>query len=273
MPEPLVKVTVAGEVARVELDKPPVNAFDLPLVEALDEAVAHVRGSGAKVAVFSGRGPSLAAGGDIKWVYARTTEGDAASLTSFFTGIQRVFEEIEALPMPTVAVVHGMTLGGGFEIALACDLRVMAEDAQVGFPEATIGLLPGAGGTQRITELVGRARALELMYTGRRLGAAEALELGVVNRVAPANGLAATADELVAEVLRATPAAAAAIKRCVAGGIAEGRREGFRLEQELVAQLAFDPDSVAHLIDFVQRKGGSKPQPAAAATTPGPEGA
>jgi enoyl-CoA hydratase len=273
MADELVHVTVADGVARVELDKPPVNAFDLPLVEALDTAVAQVRESGARVAVFSGRGPSLAAGGDIKWVYARTTERDEASLTTFFTTIQRVFEDIERLPMPTIAVVQGMTLGGGFEIALACDLRVMADDAQVGFPEATIGLLPGAGGTQRITELVGRARALELMYSGKRLTAADAHGLGIVNRVASADGLDAAAEALVAEVLRATPAAAAAIKRCVAGGIESGRHEGFRLEQELVAQLAFDPDSVQRLTDFVERKGASKPQPATAATATGSEGA
>jgi len=272
MADEIVHLTVADGVARIELDKPPVNAFDLALVDALDAVVARVRDSGARAAVFSGRGPSLAAGGDIKFVYSHTMANDAETLNRFFTTIQRVFEDIERLPMPTIAVVHGMTLGGGFEIALACDLRVMAEDARIGFPESGIGLLPGAGGTQRITELVGRTRALELMYTGRWLTAAEALELGVVNRIAPPDELADAAEELLAGVLKATPAAAAAIKRCVAGGIEQGRREGFRLEQEGVAKLAFDPDSVARLTDFVQRKGGSKPQPAAASAT-GPEGA
>ena len=271
MGDELVHVSVDGGVARVELDRPPVNAFDLSLVEALGAAVERVRGSDARVAVFSGRGPSLAAGGDIKFVFARTSDGDVDALRTFFSSIQRVFAEIERLPMPTVAVVHGMTLGGGFELALACDLRVMAADAQVGFPEATIGLLPGAGGTQRITELVGRARALELMLTGRRLGAAEAEALGVVNRVAPADGLGEATDALVNGVLAATPAAAAAIKLCVANGIASGRDEGFRLEQEHVEQLAFDPDSVERLTKFVQRKGGSKAQPAAATATR-PEG-
>jgi enoyl-CoA hydratase len=272
MGEPLLHLTIEGDVARVELDKPPVNAFDLELVEALAEAIRELAGSNARAVVFSGRGPSLAAGGDIKWMVARTTERDGKSLRAFFRGIQGVFDDIDRLPVPTIAVVHGTTLGGGLELALACDLRVAAQDARIGFPEAGIGLIPAAGGTQRLTEIVGRPLALELMYTGRVLDAQEAKTLGLVNRVAPAEQLQQATQELLDAVLRSTPAALAAIKNCVRTQIEDGRSAGFRLERQLVEGLAFDGDAVERLTDFVQRKGGSKPQPAAATAT-GPEGA
>jgi enoyl-CoA hydratase/carnithine racemase len=260
MTEPLVHVRTEGGVARVELDKPPVNAFDLELVQALAEVVRELQGSHHRAVVFSGRGPSLAAGGDIKWMHDRTTERDGKSLRTFFRALQDVFDDIEHLPVPTIAQVHGMTLGGGLEIALACDLRVAADDAQIGFPEATIGLIPSAGGTQRLTEIVGRPLALELMYTGRMLDMVQASALGLVNRVAARDQLAQAVDSLVADVLRSTPAALAAIKSCVRTRIEDGRSAGFRLERSLVEALATDPDAVARLDDFRARR-ARKPEP------------
>jgi enoyl-CoA hydratase len=262
MAAPLVHVASSNGIARVELDKPPVNAFDLPLVEALAEVVRELAlDDRVRVAVFSGRGPSLAAGGDIKWMYARTSERDGASLRTFFRSIQALFDDIEKLPCPTVAAVHGMTLGGGLEIALACDLRVAADDAVIGFPEATIGLIPAAGGTQRLTEIVGRPRALELMYTGRRLTAREALSLGLFNRVVPAAELAGTVAELAAEVAGSTSGALRAVKACVRARVEDGRAAGSRREREVIEPLAFDPDSLERLEAFHKRGRPAKPEP------------
>jgi len=248
--QPLVRVSRDGPVARVELDRPPVNALDLALVQALATEVRELAGSDAELAVFSGRGPSLAAGGDIKWMHAKTTQRDAGALRTFFRAVQTLYDDIEQLPMPTIAVVHGVTLGGGFELALACDLRIVADDAVLGFPESGLGLLPAAGGTQRITELVGRSRALELLYTGRRLTAAEALALGLVNRAVAADDLAAATEELAAAVLNATPAALRAIKQCVRARIEDGRPQGARRERAAIEQLALEPDTVARLKAF-----------------------
>jgi enoyl-CoA hydratase len=255
----LVHVSRADEgIVRVELDKPPVNAFDLALVQALAEPVRELAADeAARVVVFSGRGPSLAAGGDIKWMHARTFERDGGSLRTFFRSIQALFDDIEALPMPTIAAVHGMTLGGGLELALACDLRVAAEDASVGFPEATIGLLPAAGGTQRLTEIVGRPRALELLYTGRRVTATEALSLGLVNRVVALEELAAAVDALAAEIAASTRGALCAVKRCVRTRVQDGRAAGSRVEREVIEALAFDPDAVERLNAF--HNGGRTP--------------
>ena len=254
MSDQLVHLAIEGDVARVRLDRPPVNAFEQTLVDALAEAVRELAGSGARVAVFAGEGPSLAAGGDIKWMYEQTRARDGRALRSFFRSIQTTFDDIDRLPMPTIAAVHGMTLGGGFELALACDLRVAADDARVGFPEATLGLLPGAGGTQRLTEIVGRPTALELLYTGRVLTASEAIGLRLLNRIAPAAELGSAVDQLVSEVLRSTPAAATAIKACVRTRLQDGRDAGFRLEGSAVEALAYDPDAVEALTAFVERR-------------------
>jgi enoyl-CoA hydratase len=249
----LVHISVSDGVARIELDKPPVNAFDLDLVLALAEVVRSLPGSGARVAVFSGRGQCLGAGGDIKWMRDRTLAEDGATLRTFFRGIQAVFDDIDRLAIPTVAVIHGMALGGGLEVALACDLRVAAQDAKIGLPEATIGLIPAAGGTQRLTEIVGRPKALELMCTGRVMSAVEAYELGLVNRLAAEDELPGAVEDLVAALLRSTPAALSAIKDCVRTRIEDGRAAGFRLERALVERLAFDRDAVQRLESFYQR--------------------
>ena len=254
MGEPLVHLDIADEVARVRLDKPPVNALDLEIIEQLADVVRELRGSGVRAAVFSGEGPSLAAGGDIKWMYSKTVARDRASLSRFFPTIQAAFGDIDRLPMPTIGVVHGMTLGGGFELALACDLRIAADDATVGFPEATLGLLPGAGGTQRLTEIVGHPRAFELLYTGRTLSAGEAHALGLVNRVAPAASLEDAVEGLLAEVLRSSRAAAEWIKRCVRANLEDGRGAGMRTEALGIEALVFDDDAVDRLTAFVERR-------------------
>ena len=271
MGAPLVHVATREGVARVELDKPPVNAFDLALVLELADVVRELSLSDARVVVFSGRGPSLAAGGDIKWMHGCMTDRDTKSLRTFFRAIQRVFDDVDRLPMPTIAVVHGPTLGGGLELALACDLRIAAGDARIGFPEAGIGLIPAAGGTQRLTEILGRSRAIELMMTGATLDAQQAFSLGLVNRVVEAGELPGATDAFAQEVLRATPAAATAVKSCVRTRVDGGRDAGFRREGELIEELALDPEAFERLDAFVQRR--SKPAREAAATAIGSEGA
>ena len=253
MADDLVHWTLRDGIARVQLDKPPVNAFDLRLVRVLAEVVRELSVCGAGAAVFSGRGLGLSAGGDIKWVHDRAADRDAATLRTFFREIQEVFDSIDRLPMPTIAVIHGMALGGGLEIALACDLRVATDDARIGFPEATIGLIPAAGGTQRLTEIAGRPLALELMYSGRMIDAEDARAHGLLNRVVAPDELDEAVDALVASVLRCTPAALAAIKSCVRTRFEEGRAAGFRLEREFAEQLAFDRDAVERLQAFHER--------------------
>lgn len=265
MGTPLVHVSSSDGITRIELDKPPVNAFDLSLVLELAAAVHEAERSNARVVVFSGRGASFAAGGDIKWMHERMRERDAKSLRTFLRAIQRAFDDVDRLPMPTIAAIHGPTLGGGLELALACDLRIASDDTRIGFPEATIGLIPAAGGTQRLTEAVGRARAVELMCTGATLDAQQANALGLVNRVVPAAELQQATEDFVAEVLRATPGAAAAVKDCIRTRVENGRDAGFRREGELIEALAFDPDAYERLEAFVERR-ATPPREAATET-------
>jgi len=254
MPAAPVRLTTSGSVTTVQLDKPPVNAFDLELVDALSGVVIELAASDARAVVFRGNDATLAAGGDVKWMQARSAARDRGALRAFFRAIQRLFDDIERLPMPTVAVVRGATLGGGFELALACDLRVASDDARLGSPEATLGLLPGAGGTQRLREIVGRGAALELLYTGRSISAAEGHRLGLVNRVAAPEAVDAAVDELVREIVGSTGAALAAIKACVLAGIDDHRRSGFRHESSLLEELALHPETGERLAAFVARR-------------------
>lgn len=254
MSERPVILTSSDGVARVELARPPVNALDSELVAALADAVLELDALEPRAVVFSGGPRTLAAGGDVKWMLERAGAGDRAALRGFLRAIQKLFDDIESLPVPTLALVRGYTLGGGLELALACDLRVAADDARLGFPEATLGLLPGAGGTQRATELLGRARALELLYTGRQIGAEEALRIGLVNRVAPPESVEAAAGELLDEVLASTDDALRAIKACVRANVHDGRAAGLLVENARVERLAVGAPALARLEQFQSRR-------------------
>lgn len=149
---------------------------------------------------------------------------------------------IEAAPKPVLAALNGLALGGGVELALACHLRVAADTARLGLPEVKLGLIPGWGGTQRLPRLVGRGRALEIILTGRMIGAAEALGLGLVNRVVPAAGLEAACGELAREILGNAPRALENGLRAVLQGLDLPLAEGLALERECFGKVASTQD-------------------------------
>jgi enoyl-CoA hydratase/carnithine racemase len=161
---------------------------------------------------------------------------------------------LEAMAKPVIAAINGYALGGGAELALACDIRLMARDAELGFPEIRLGLLPGAGGTQRLTRAVGPARALRLMMEGRRIGADEAHALGLVDEVVPADLLPRTADD-VAERLAAGPTRALGLlKRCVYQGHGRPLDEGLALEADAVWELIRTADAREGLDAFLAKR-------------------
>ena len=250
---PPVRTDLRGPVARIVLDKPPVNAFDSELIEELRAAVIRVRESDALAVVFSGAGRTLAAGGDLKWMNETFSSGDRRRVQLASRVIQQLMDDIEHLPIPTIAMITGPTLGGGLELALACDLRVAADDATIGLPEATVGLLAAAGGTQRLHAIVGKGVALELMYSGRMISASEGHALRLINRVAPAGELEETVSALLAEILRSTSAARSAVKACVLEAIENGRGAGLTTESVLIEQLATRDDTLERLHAFAER--------------------
>jgi len=220
-------------------------------------------------AILVGTGDMFVTGADIKIL----RELDRPGFLAFLSTIQEAFDEIEAMPLPTLAALNGHAMGGGLEFALACDIRFAAEGIRLGLPEVKLGLLPGAGGTQRLLRAVGKGRALELLYTGRSLPAEEAQTLSIVERVVPRERLLSDVKEFAAELARGPGGALRAIKRCVLDGLDGGMRVGRRAELREVALLHSSPDAQEGLTAFIEKRPpgshGERPQPARSGARPG----
>jgi len=202
----LVKVEVAGRVATVTLDRPEaLNAISTELAEALAEAVEPLATDpGVRAVVLTGAGErAFCVGADLKQRAGFDDHGWFVQREAF----RRGFAAVRRCPLPTVAAVSGFALGGGTELALSCDLVVAAGDASFGLPEVRLGLVPAGGGTQLLVRRVGRSVARDLVLTGRRVGAEEALRLGLADRVVPRGEALAVATALAAEIAGNAPTA------------------------------------------------------------------
>ena len=172
----VVEQLAAGAV-QIRLNRPDrMNALGVVMTDALERAVNEAVAAHARVILVRGTGRAFCAGADLK---ERRTMDEAARMLHN-RKINAAVDALAAAPMPTIALINGLALGGGCEIAIACDFRVAAEDAQMGLTEARIGAIPGAGGTQRLPRLIGAARALEMILTGEPVSAARAAEIGLV---------------------------------------------------------------------------------------------
>ena len=222
-------VDSSGGICTITLNRPgSMNSLNLSTVEALAAAVAALRyDRSVRVAVVTGAGEkAFCSGADLK---ERATLAPD-QVRRFIGTIRDTFTAIEALPQPVIAAVNGVALGGGTELALACDLRVASERATLGLTEVKLAIIPGAGGTQRLPRLVGLGRAKDLIFTGRSIGAAEALAIGLVNRVVPAADLARTARELAEQMLSAGPVALRQAKLAINRGYEADLATGLALE-------------------------------------------
>lgn len=229
-----VDLDLRNGVATITMDSPPVNAFTDALhrdfVAVLDALERHP----ARAAVITGTGPYFQAGGDMNRFLQIETVEDA---TAFVQMVQGFMDRIAALPFPTIAAVNGYALGGGLEIALACDIRIASRQAALGLPEVRYGILAGAGGTQRLSRLVGPGRAKLLMFTGRRVTADEALAIGLVDAVVDAERLLPEAGGIAAEIAANSPVAVRHVKRCVDEGLDLPLEQGLSLERRYWAGL------------------------------------
>jgi enoyl-CoA hydratase/carnithine racemase len=197
------------------LARPPVNALDPELMEEIAGAVAGLREQDdCRALVIKGSERIFSAGADLRAVRKLLADNGVDAVSAFVARMQAVFADIEALPFPTLAAIRGAAAGGGLELALACDVRIAADDAKLGLPEIRHGLLPGAGGTQRMTRLAGRGVAARLMLTGDLVSGADAERLGLVESSVPSNTVDATALELAGR-MAAQPVAAGAIKAAI----------------------------------------------------------
>lgn len=248
-----VEYSREGNVGYITLDKPPANSYDLSFMEELGECVrsaAEDDGAGA-VILRSGSERFFCAGADIKAFSANSTEDNMKLIRR----AHEVLDEIARVPKVFVAQIGASALGGGLEMALACDLRFGAEGEFVlGLPEATLGLLPGNGGTQRLPRLIGRSKALDLMVTGRTLSPKEARDLGLLDRLFPANGLEQETREYAEKLAGGAAEAIGSIKLAVHGGIDRPLDEGLRIEQDLVGPLFDSADAREGISAFTEKR-------------------
>jgi enoyl-CoA hydratase/carnithine racemase len=224
-----VEVRLQGRVATVTLNRPEaLNAISGEVADAMAGALLQAAANpGAWVVILSAAGDrAFCVGADLK---ERNRLDDAGWLQNRIL-MRAMFDSLRAIPQPTIASVFGHALGGGFELALGCDLIVASDDAVFGLPEVRVGIVPGGGATQLLARRVGEARAKDLILTGRRLTAAEALEMGIVARVVGREALVAATAELAAELCRASPVAAREAKRAVGLGLGLPLEHGIEIE-------------------------------------------
>jgi enoyl-CoA hydratase len=243
-----VRVARADAVATLTLDRPQaLNALDEATLRDLARAIRALRREPAvRAVVVAGAGRVFSAGADIAAMAAMSPgEGYAFSRLG-----HEVLARLEALDVPVVAAVHGVALGGGLELALACDLIVAAEGARLGQPEINLGLIPGFGGTQRLVRRVGIGRARRLVYLGEQVAAADALAMGLVDRVVPAAEVHAEAGRLAAELAAKAPVALAQAKRATAVAADADLATGCRFESEAFGVTFATEDRVEGLTAF-----------------------
>jgi enoyl-CoA hydratase/carnithine racemase len=247
-----VSFAAEGPVGTITLDNPPANSYDLQVMTEFGEAVDAAIASDTRVVIVrSASEKFFSAGADVK----KFLQGDVEANMEMIRTSQAAFKRMTAAGEVFVAHINGHALGGGLEITLACDLRFANEGSyKLGTPEVTLGLLPGNGGTQRLTRLIGPARALDLLITGRTFSPQDALEMGLVSALfAPDEAEAAIRKQ--AERFAVGPALAlAAIKRCVHKGSQLSLDEGLALEGELIEELFRSKDATEGLTAFVEKR-------------------
>jgi enoyl-CoA hydratase/carnithine racemase len=247
----LVALTVSGGVATMRIDRPPMNAIDLRVMEELHAAAREAtdREDVGAVVLWGGE-RVFAAGADVKMLAGMGRD----EVRTMIASMQEAYDAVEAIPRPVIAAVNGFALGGGCELALCADFRFAAEDARLGQPEILLGVIPGAGGTQRLPRLVGPSRAKDLVYSGRQVDAEEALRIGLVDAVLPAGGVYAAAVEAASAYANGPREALAAAKAAVDGGIRGGLAEGLLRERELFAGLFGTPDQEEGMRAFFEKR-------------------
>jgi enoyl-CoA hydratase/carnithine racemase len=253
----LVRVETGGThpagVATIRLDRPPMNALNTELQEQLRAAADDVsRDRAVRAIVLYGGEKVFAAGADVKEFAGQSHEDmlrDAGRLSSALCALA-------AVPIPVIAAVTGYALGGGCELALTADFRVSADNAKWGQPEILLGIIPGAGGTQRLPRLIGPAKAKDLIYTGRFVDADEALAIGLVDAVVPAAEVYPTALAMAAKFATGPALALAAAKAAVDGGLDGDLGNGLRLESHLFASLFATEDRAVGMRSFIEHGPG-----------------
>ena len=249
------ETNVQGASVTVAMDRGPVNAINDDWIDALHRLLdLHEADPQVRILRFRSRLKVFSAGAEIDFLVERlSTPAGIDAMIATLRRMQAVYDRIERSPLVSIAEINGAALGGGFELALACDLRVAAETASVGLPEARLALLPGAGGSQRLTKLCGPAVARRLILGGEAVEGAEALRLGLVHWVCAPADLAARSDEIVRRLEAMPKHTLEANKRCILAA-QERDANGSELEVAMTRLLYEHPESMRRLRAFLARR-------------------
>jgi enoyl-CoA hydratase/carnithine racemase len=247
----VVTWTVEGPVFVVRLGNPPANQLGEALIDGLAAALEAFGASAARVLVIaSALDGFFAAGADIKLM----GRADRATFAAYGASMRALLDRIAALSRPSIAAIEGRALGGGLELALACALRVGSTNALLGLPEPKLGLIPGAGGTQRLPRLIGRARALDMMLTGREVEAAEGHLIGLLDRLVHSGTAESAAIQLARDLAVLSLPALEAMMRCVDDAAELPLAEGMAREAARVEALFDSPDGREGLAAFIAKR-------------------
>ena len=245
-----LEIDQRGSVALLTIQRPPVNALSTALLLELQHVVARLAAdSQTRVVVLTGSGKAFVAGADIVELRAM----DSLQAREYSALGQSVFSAIETLPQPVIAAVNGYALGGGCELAMACDIRVASAAAVFGLPEVTLAVIPGFGGTQRLPRLVGYGKAKELIFTGEQIQSAEAHRLGLVNRVVASDALLPEALKLADLIASRGPLAVRLAKQAI--GLSGGDKPaGFAVEAEFLGHCFATADRQEGMRAFLEKR-------------------
>ncbi len=248
-----VRVETEAGIATIRLDRPKMNALNGQLQREIGAAAAEVSADPETRAVIVYGGERIfAAGADVQ----EMSESGPAQIMDLAAGIQNAFKAVARIPKPVVAAITGYALGGGLELALCADFRVLGEGAQVGQPEILLGIIPGAGGTQRLPRLIGVSRAKDLVYSGRFVNATEALAIGLADMVVPDADVYQAARGLAARYVAGAPLALRAAKQAIDAGLGVDLDDGLEIERLHFTGLFATEDGQAGLRSFLDNGPG-----------------
>ncbi len=249
-----VKYSFRDHIGHLILDRPPVNALNRDLVAELGRAAERieqdVEAGDVRAVIISARGKYFCAGADLK----ERLDMPESEVAPTVRNIGAAVNKLAAISVPTIAALQGSAMGGGFEVALAADIRIVVESARVGLRETALAIIPGAGGTQRLTRLVGPSNAVLWITTARLFSAQEALTQGAVNQVVPESELMTTAQELAAEIAANGPLAVRQAKRAIYGGLGKPLNDGLKFEFECYQQIIPTADRLEGLAAFREKR-------------------
>ena len=246
----LVDYAVADAVATITLNRPPVNALNAPLIADIGEALEAAADNAVRSVVITGS-PHFAAGADISGFRAAFDDEGGPDLAG---ALSSVVSQLQSLAKPTIAAVQGFALGGGLELAMGADLRYLSDEARVGQPEILLGIIPGAGGTQRLPRIVGYQTALEMCMSGRQVEADEALRIGIADKVVSSESLLETALADAAAYASGPTIAYSAVKRAIDIGYGMPLERGLDIEAAEFARSFATHDARAGVAAFLSKQ-------------------